>query len=161
MTEFGYNPFMVNVWIKQIGPVNKDLISKIAVGGPVWARQPYRQEVGIVSAYYGVMDRRGKLFPDYVESALHFFEWMKSLNQKQFPELERHKGRVKPLFLEEGDKRAIEDQINRLKNSAFLSNEFNISNFIQYLVNSTRQLMDNKILSDDFDVFNTPQDIFS
>lgn len=73
MSEFGYNQLMVNVWIKQIGPVNKDLVSKIAVGGPVWAKLPYRQEVGIVNAYYGVMDRQGKLFPGYVESALHFF----------------------------------------------------------------------------------------
>lgn len=161
MTEFRFNPLMVNVWIKEIGPVNKDLASKIAVGGPVWAKKPYRQELGIVSAYYGVMNRRGKLFPGYVESALHFFEWMKSLNQKQFPEIERYKDRVKPLFLEEGDKRAIEDQINRLRHSSFLSNEFNTANLTQYLVNSTRQLMDNKILSDDFDVFNTPQDIFS
>ena len=161
MSEFRYNPLMVNVWIKEIGPINSRLIEKIAKGGPAWGREPYGHELGILNAYYGAMDRRNILSPGYIQNTLHFFEWMSSLSEGQFPPVERIKGRVGPLFLGDGDKKAIKDQIDKLKKASFLSDRSNTMSLVQFLIRSTDKLEESQILVGDFDVFNSGQEIFS
>ncbi|MBI5127286.1 hypothetical protein HZA76_02410 [Candidatus Roizmanbacteria bacterium] len=123
MTE-RFNPMSIGWALAAVGPKKSEEIIRLTNfdSRAVWKRRPYAHELALVRAGFGLIEREGKIDKKFIDNMIFVLEWIKDLTPEQPPLINKIKGRVGPMFLDEESKRIISVEINNLRrNDRFAS----------------------------------------